>query len=74
MNVNMDRYEKIGYTCLGLVAVCYLLAMFVGVVAAFPFGLLILLGIVGVGALLIKVLKERLASTEDDYYDKNVEK
>lgn len=70
----MDKYEKVGYACLGLVTLCYLLAMFVGVVAAFPFGLLILIGIVGVGALLIKVLKERLASTEDDYYDKNVEK
>lgn len=70
----MDRYEKIGYSCLGLVALCYLLAMFVGVIAAFPFGILILIGIVGVGALLIKVLRERLASTEDDYYDKNVEK
>jgi len=70
----MDKYEKVGYACLGLVALCYLLAMFVGVIAAFPFGLLILVGIVGVGALLIKVFKERLASTEDDYYDKNVEK
>lgn len=70
----MDKYEKVGYSCLGLVALCYLLAMFVGVIAAFPFGLLILVGIVGVGALLIKVFKERLASTEDDYYDKNVEK
>jgi hypothetical protein len=70
----MDKYEKVGYACLGLVALCYLLAMFIGVIAAFPFGLLILIGIVGVGALLIKVFKERLASTEDDYYDKNVEK
>jgi len=70
----MDKYEKVGYSCLGLVAICYLLAMFVGVIAAFPFGLLILVGIVGVGALLIKVFKERLASSEDDYYDKNVEK
>jgi hypothetical protein len=63
----MDKYEKVGYACLGLVALCYLLAMFIGVIAAFPFGLLILIGIVGVGALLIKVFKERLASTEDDY-------
>jgi len=70
----MDKYEKVGYTCLGLVAVCYLLAIFVGVIAAFPFGLLILVGIVGVGALLIKVFKERMASSEDDYYDSNVEK
>lgn len=70
----MDKYEKVGYSALGFVAFCYLLAMFVGVIAAFPYGLLLLVGIVGVGALLIKVIKERLNSDEDDYYEKNVEK
>ena len=70
----MDKYEKIGYSALALVAVCYLLAMFVGVIAAFPYGLLLLVGIVGVGALLIKVIKERLNSDEDDYYDRNVKR
>jgi len=70
----MDIYEKIGYTCLAVVAVCYLTAMVYGVIAAFPFGLLILLILLGVGVLLVKVLKERLTSREDDYYDRNVEK
>lgn len=70
----MDKYEKIGYTCLAIVAACYLLAILVGVIAAFPLGLLGLVALVGIGALLIKVLKERLGSAEDDYYDKNVEK
>jgi len=70
----MDKYEKIGYTCLAIVAGCYLLAILVGVIAAFPLGLLGLVALVGIGALVIKVLKERLGSAEDDYYDKNVEK
>jgi CHASE2 domain-containing sensor protein len=70
----MDNYEKVGYGALGVVAVCYLIAMLYGVIAAFPFGLLILLGLLGVGVLLVKVLKERMASKEDDYYDQNVEK
>jgi hypothetical protein len=70
----MDKFEKIGYTCLAIVAACYLLAILVGVIAAFPLGLLGLVALVGIGALLIKVLKERLGSAEDDYYDKNVEK
>ena len=70
----MDIYEKVGYLCLGVVALAYLVAMFVGVIAAFPFGLLILVGLLGVGILLVKVVKERLSNAEDDYYDKNVEK
>jgi hypothetical protein len=70
----MDTFEKIGYACLAVVAACYLLAIFVGVIAAFPYGLLVLLGLLGVGVLLIKVIKERLANKEDDYYSKNVEK
>ena len=70
----MDTYEKVGYLCLGVVALAYLVAMFVGVIAAFPFGLLILLGLLGVGVLLVKVIRERLSNTEDDYYAKNVEK
>ena len=35
----MDGYEKLGYLCLGVVAACYLAAMLLGVIAAFPFGL-----------------------------------
>lgn len=70
----MDIYEKIGYLSLGIVAVLYALAMVVGLIAAFPFGLIGFIVILGVGALLVKVLKERLASKEDDYYSKNIKR
>ena len=70
----MDNFEKVGYLCLGLVALCYLVAMFVGMVAAFPLGVIGLVAIVGVGALLIKVLKERRDNTEDDHYSKTVDR
>ena len=70
----MDSYEKIGYLCLGIVAAFYIVAMLFGVVAAFPYGLIILIALLGVGVLLVKVVKERLASKEDDYYSKNVER
>lgn len=70
----MDSFEKVGYLCLGIVAICYVIAMFVGMVAAFPFGLIGLVAIVGVGALFIKVIKERLANAEDDHYAKTVDK
>ena len=48
--------------------------MLFGVIAAFPYGIIILIALLGVGSLLVKVIKERLASKEDDYYSKNVEK
>lgn len=70
----MDIYEKIGYACLAVVVGCYVAAMLVGIIAAFPFGLIALFGLIGVGVLLVKVVKERLANREDDYYSKNVEK
>ncbi|MEE4360458.1 MAG: hypothetical protein V2I63_02930 [Pseudomonadales bacterium] len=70
----MDTLEKFGYLCLGILAACYLVAMLVGMIAAFPFGLLGLLAFAGFGALLIKVLKERRANSEDDHYSKTVDK
>ena len=70
----MDIYEKIGYACLGIIAVLYIAAIIYGMVAALPFGILGLIGLVGIGALLIKVIRERLANRDDDYYSKNVEK
>jgi len=70
----MDSYEKVGYSCLAVVALCYLGAMMFGIIAAFPFGLIILIGLIGFGILLVKVIKERLGNREDDYYTRNVEK
>jgi len=66
--------EKIGYILLAIVAVCWLIAMLFGMIAAFPFGIVGLLAIIGVGFLFAKVVKDRLSSKEDDHYSKNVEK
>lgn len=73
-NRNMDIFEKIGYLCLGIIAVLYIAAIIFGMVSAMPYGIAGLIGIVCIGALLIKVIRERLANREDDYYSKNVEK
>ena len=70
----MDKYELVGYTCLGTLAALYLIAVVVGMIAVFPFGLLGFVALVGIGALVLKVLKERIGSEEDDYYSKNIEK
>jgi len=66
--------EKIGYILLAIVAVCWLIAMLFGMIAAFPFGIVGLLAIIGVGFLFAKVVKDRLSSKEDNHYSKNVEK
>lgn len=66
--------EKAGYALLLIVAAAWLVAMIVGMVAAFPFGLLGLVALVGIGLLLIKVFREHLTSKEDRYYSKNIDK
>lgn len=68
----MDRYEKIGFTCLGVLAILYVIAMLAGMILAFPFGLLGLIALLGIGSLLLKVIKERVNNKEDDYYSKNI--
>lgn len=66
--------EKIGYILLLIVAVCWLVAMLVGMITIFPFGIIGLVAILGIGLLFAKVVKDRLSSKEDDHYSKNVEK
>ena len=66
--------EKVAYAILLVVACLWLAAMVAGMVAAFPVGLIGLAVLLAVGLLFIKVLRERLTSSEDDHYAKNVEK
>lgn len=70
----MDNYEKWGYSLLAIIVVIYMVAMFIGMIATFPYGLLGLLFVVGLGILMIKVLKERIGNKEDDYYNREVDK
>ena len=70
---DMDSFEKVGYACLALVALCYLTAMFVGILAVGPVGIVGLIAIVGIGVLFIKVVRERLANREDDHYADKVD-
>ena len=66
--------EKTAYFILLLVVLVWLVAMVVGMVAAFPMGLIGLVAIVGLGLLFVKALKERLSSSKTDRYTKEVEK
>lgn len=64
---------KTAWGILAFLALLWLLGMVVGMVAAFPIGLLGLLALVAVGLLFLKVLGDRLDNEEDDYYSKNVD-
>jgi uncharacterized membrane protein YkvI len=70
----MDNYEKWGYSLLASIVIIYMIAMFIGIIATFPYGLLGLVFVAAVGILMIKVLKERLRNKEDDYYNREVDK
>ena len=70
----MDSYEKWGSSLLAIIVIIYMVAMFIGMIAAFPYGLLGLLFLAGLGILMVKVLKERMRSKEDDYYSREVDK
>ncbi len=69
----MDNLEKIAYTLLGSVCLLYVVVMVAGLIAAFPWGIIGLVVIAGVGLLLIKVIRERISNTEDTYYSKNID-
>ena len=66
--------ERIGYVLLSIVAAGWLIAILAGMIAAFPFGMIGLVVILGIGFLFAKVIKDRLENKEDDYYSKNVDK
>lgn len=65
--------ERIGYILLSIVAAGWLVAMIAGMIAAFPFGLIGFVAILGLGFLFAKVVKDRMANKQDDYYSKNID-
>ncbi len=66
--------ERTGYILLSIIAVAWISGMIAGMVAAFPFGLIGLIVLAGIGFLFAKVVKDRVNNKEDDYYSKNVDK
>ncbi|MCL0033008.1 hypothetical protein M1N51_00625 [Peptococcaceae bacterium] len=63
--------EKVAYILLAIVALFWLAGMFLGMIAAFPIGVVGIIGTMGIGLLLIKVIGERISNEEDDYYSRN---
>jgi hypothetical protein len=65
--------EKLGYALIGSVVLLWMVGMIVGLIVVLPYGLVGLVALAGGGLLLVKVLKDRLTSEEDTYYDKNIQ-
>jgi len=65
--------EKAGYVLLIIVLLVWVGAILLGLISAFPAGLIGIIALIGFGILFIKVLRERLESKEDDYYSKNID-
>ncbi len=66
--------EKTGYVLLSIVALIWIGAVLTGMVMAFPWGMIGLIGILGIGFLFAKVISDRLKNKEDDHYSENVDK
>ena len=66
--------EKLGYAILIVLAVLWIGAFVAGMIAALPYGLAGLAALAGIAILFAKVVRDRSANSEDDYYAKNVEK
>ena len=65
--------ETLGYVLLAIVALAWITIVLTGLVMALPWGLIGLIGILGIGVLLIKVISDRLSNKEDDHYADNVD-
>lgn len=66
--------EYVGYVLLAVVAIVWFVVVIIGMVAAFPYGLIGFVALGGIGLLFAKVVKDRMESEEDDFYSNNVDK
>jgi membrane protein implicated in regulation of membrane protease activity len=66
--------EKAGYILLAVVALVWLGILILGMIEAWPWGIVGFLVLAGIGLLFAKVVRERLENEEDDYYSKNIDK
>ncbi len=65
--------ERIAYAILLGAGIVWLGVIVFGFVSVFPFGIVGLVLLFGLGLLLAKALRDRLQNKEDDYYSKHVD-
>jgi hypothetical protein len=66
--------EKIGYIALSILGLLWLWMTFAGLAESRCGSVVAALLVIGIGALLLKVLRERLGNVEDNHYDRTVDK
>jgi hypothetical protein len=64
--------DKLALVLIVAGGVLWAAVMFAGAIATLPFGLPILLGLLVAAYFCYRVVKDRVTSAEDDYYEKNV--
>jgi hypothetical protein len=68
------QLDKLALICVIVPVAIWVFTLFMGALALFPYGLIILAGLLIVGYFFYRVIKERIENKEDDYYEKNVDK
>lgn len=66
--------EKTGYIILIIVAIVWIIAGIAGMFRNVWIGIIGLITLVGLGLLFIKALSDRMKSSKDDCYSKDIEK
>ncbi|AGA91874.1 hypothetical protein Thimo_3194 [Thioflavicoccus mobilis 8321] len=66
--------EVLGYLLLAAAAALWLVAAIIGLIDAFPIGVVGLIALLGIGLLFLKVLRERRRNREDDHYSMHIDK
>ena len=66
--------EKAGYIILIIVTIVWIIAGIAGMFRNVWIGIIGLMTLVGLGLLFIKALNDRMKSSKDDHYSKDVEK
>jgi membrane protein implicated in regulation of membrane protease activity len=64
--------EKLALICVVIFAVIWSSLLLASAVAAFPYGLIVLLALLVAGYFIYRVVRERMENKEDDYYEKNI--
>jgi hypothetical protein len=68
------QLDKLALICVIVPVAIWVITLFASALALFPYGLIILAGLMIVGYFFYRVIKERIENKEDDYYEKNIEK
>ncbi len=68
------QLDKLALICIVVPVVIWFFIAFIGALALFPYGLVVLIALLIVAYFFYRVIRERIENKEDDYYEKNINK